>query len=230
MVLKNRFTSYDKGEGNMKKPFRKITHMFKNDTDVLIGELNEYSRSLDKAIKLSERNIQILKSALREHTSLQQHMAEKQKCKRLRIESINKVVIPYIKAGKDDAARELISEKVKEQKKLQGLNEIIDQQNQRILEYQYRLKKAMYTLDHQKSKRESFVIKQQIAVQELMILKKLDKLNSKKHIERIQKEILNADLDKALDQKEDIPIDSLIDGEIEKELALFKVRQSANGL
>ena len=213
----------------MKKPFRKITHMFKNDTDVLIGELNEYSRSLDKAIELSEQNIQILKSALREHRSLQQHMAEKQKCKRMRIESINKIVMPYIKAGKEKAARELIREKVKEQKKLQGLNEIIDLQNQRILDYQYRLKKAIYTLDHQKNKKEAFVIKQQIAVQELIILKKLDKRNSKKHIERIQKEILDADLYKALEQKEDIPIDSQIDGEIEKELALFKVRQSANG-
>ena len=204
--------------------------MFKSDADVLIEELNEYSRSLDKAIKLSEQNIQILKSALTEHIFLQKHMAEKKKCKRMRIESINKIVMPYIKAGKETAARELIREKVKEQKKLQGLNEIIDLQNQRILDYQYRLKKAMYTLDHQKNKKEAFAIKQQIAVQELIIVKELDKRNCKKHIERIQKEILDADFQKAMDQKEDIPIDSLIDGEIERELALFKLKHSSDSL
>lgn len=214
----------------MKKLLKKITRYFKTDTKLFIEELNDYRQSLDNAIKTLEKNIQILESALAKHMKLGHYLNEKKTSKHMRIESINKIVIQYVKMGKDIAAREIIREKVKEQQKLQGLCEIIDMHNQRIQEYQYRLQKAIDALDHQKSNREAFIIKQQIAIQELMISGKLDKRNGKKHIERIQREILDKDAYKLLDLKENVLDDAQIDGEIEKELSFLKMNDSSPNL
>lgn len=214
----------------MRKLLKKITRYFKSDTDLFIEELNEYRQLLDNAIKISEQNIKILESALAKHIALKRYLDEKKKSKHMRSEGINAIVIQYVKMGKDSAAKEMVREKVKEQKKLQGLDEIIDLHNQRIQEYQYSLKKAIYALDHQKSNREAFIIKQQIAIQELGISKKLDKRDCKKHIERIQSEILDKDTYKSLDLKEDVLNDAQIDGEVEKELSSFKMNYSSNNL
>ncbi|MGM9926508.1 MAG: hypothetical protein ACI35P_01025, partial [Bacillus sp. (in: firmicutes)] len=71
---------------------------------------------------------------------------------------------------------------------------------------------------------------QQIAIQELMISGKLDKRNGKKHIERIQREILDKDAYKLLDLKENVLDDAQIDGEIEKELSFLKMNDSSPNL
>lgn len=214
----------------MKKLLKKITRYFKTDTELFIEELNDYRQLLDNAIKIFEQDIQILELALAKHIALGHYLDEKKTSKHMRIESINNIVIQYMKMRKDSAAREMIREKVKEQQKLQGLYEIIDQHNQRIQEYQYRLKKAIDALDHQKSNREAFIIKQQIVIQELKISEKLDKKSCKKHIEWIQREILDKDTYKSHELKEDLLNDTQIDGEIEKEFSFFKMSYSSNNL
>ena len=206
----------------MKKSFKKISRIFKTDTDIFIKELNDTRQSYDQAIQNSLQTIQTLESALREHIALMLYMHEKIRAKQMRIKSMHTIITKQVKAGNEAAAKELLREKVKEQHKLQDLIDILDLHNKRIEEYQIRIKKTMDVLDEQKSKREAFIIKQRIAVQELLILKKLDKHNGRKHIEQIQKEIMDDSAYKARDSKEDIQIASLLDGEIEKEYAFFK--------
>ena len=214
----------------MKKSFKKISRIFKTDTDVFIEELNDTRQSFDKAIQQSAQNIRILESALKEHIALRQHLNEKKRAKQMRIESLHTIITQYLLNGKEAAAKELIRDKVKEQHILLGLMEILDLQNIRISEYQQRIKKATDVLDDQKSQREAFIIKQRIALQELLILKKLDKHNGKKHIERIKTDIMDEAGYKAMDPKEDVPIASVIDREIERELAVFKVNYPSSGL
>lgn len=212
----------------MKKSFKKLTRYFKTDTELFIEELNENRRQIDHTIKTLEKNIQILESALAKHIALGHYLDEKKTSKHLRIESIDKIVIQYVKMRKDTTAKEMIREKMKEQQKLQGLYETIELHNQRIQDYQYRLKKAIYTLDNQNINKEAFIIKQQIAIQELRILEKLDKGNGRTHIERVQREILDIDTYKLLDLKEDVLNSAQIDEEIEKELSFFKMNYSSH--
>jgi len=212
----------------MKKTFKKLTRYFKTDTELFIEELNENRRQIDHTIKTLEKNIQILESALAKHIALGHYLDEKKTSKHLRIESIDKIVIQYVKMRKDTTAKEMIREKMKEQQKLQGLYETIELHNQRIQDYQYRLKKAIYTLDNQNINKEAFIIKQQIAIQELRILEKLDKGNGRTHIERVQREILDIDTYKLLDLKEDVLNSAQIDEEIEKELSFFKMNYSSH--
>ena len=212
----------------MKKTFKKLTRYFKTDTELFIEELNDNRRQIDYTIKTLEKNIQILESALAKHIALGHYLDEKKTSKHLRIESIDKIVIQYVKMRKDTTAKEMIREKMKEQQKLQGLYETIELHNQRIQDYQYRLKKAIYTLDNQNINKEAFIIKQQIAIQELRILEKLDKGNGRTHIERVQREILDIDTYKLLDLKEDVLNSAQIDEEIEKELSFFKMNYSSH--
>jgi len=212
----------------MKKSFKKLTRYFKTDTELFIEELNDNRRQIDYTIKTLEKNIQILESALAKHIALGHYLDEKKTSKHLRIESIDKIVIQYVKMRKDTTAKEMIREKMKEQQKLQGLYETIELHNQRIQDYQYRLKKAIYTLDNQNINKEAFIIKQQIAIQELRILEKLDEGNGRTHIERVQREILDIDTYKLLDLKEDVLNSAQIDEEIEKELSFFKMNYSSH--
>ncbi|QFK71159.1 hypothetical protein F7984_07815 [Pradoshia sp. D12] len=214
----------------MKNLLKKITRFFKTDKELFIEELNDYRQILDDAIKILEENIQILKLALAKHIEIGHYLDMKQSNKLIRIESINKLVTQYVDHKKDTAAREMIREKVKEQQKLQCLNEIIDMHNQRIQEYQYRLNKALCVLDNDKSNREAFIIKQKIALQELVISEKLDRGNCKKHIERIKREIIDKESYKELNPKEDTVNEVLIDSEIEKELSIFKLNYSSSNV
>ncbi|WP_455675488.1 hypothetical protein [Pradoshia sp.] len=210
----------------MKISVKKITQYFKTDTEVFFAELNDYRQSLEDVIKALEQDIHILQLALTKHRGLVNALEEQKASMLIRMQSINKNIIQYVKMGNDEAAKEMVREKVKEQQKLQSLSEIADMQNQRIQDYQLRLKKTISMLDNHRRNREAFIIKQQIAIQELTISRKLDKRNSKKHIERIQREILDEDIGQSIDLKEDTQIDGLI----EKELSLFKMNYAANNL
>jgi hypothetical protein len=210
----------------MKISVKKITRYFKTDKELFFVELNDYRQSLDDAIKAIEQDIQILQLALAKHRALGNSLVEQKTSMHIRMQSINKIIIQYVKMGNDEAAKEMVREKVKEQQKLQSLNEIADLQNQRIQDYQLRLKKVISILDNHKRNREAFLIKQQIAIQELTISCKLDKRNCRKHIETTQKDILGKDIYQSIDLIEDTQIDGLI----EKELSLFKMNYAANNL
>ena len=214
----------------MKKLLKKITRYFKTDTELFIEELSVYLQVLDDTIKLLEQNVHIFKSAVAKHLALGHSLEEKIMSKQMRMESLNKIVIQYVEMGNYTAASDMIRERVKEQHKLQGLYEIVDLHNQRIQQYQDKLKKAVRALDNQKSNREAFIIKQQIAIQEMIISERLEGENCKKHIERIHREILGIDTSKSFDLKEDVIDDAQIDAEIEKELSFFRVNYSSNNL
>jgi|GEM_PF-6433536 len=210
----------------MRISVKKITRYFKTDKELFFEELNDYRQSLDDAIKALEQDIQILRLALAKHRALGNSLVEQKKSMHIRMQSINKIIIQYVKMGNDEAAKEMVREKVKEQQKLQSLNELADLQNQRIQDYQLRHKKIKAILDNHMRNRAAFLIKQQIAIQELTISCKLDKKSCKKHIERIQREILDKDSYQSIDLMEDTQIDGLI----EKELSLFKMNYAANNL
>lgn len=210
----------------MKISFKKITRHFKTDKELFFIELNDHRQSLDDTIRAIEQEIQILQLALAKHRALGNSLVEQKASMHIRMQSINKIIIQYVKMGNDEAAKDMVREKVKEQQKLQSLNEISALQNQRIQDYQLRLKKVISILDNHRRNREAFLIKQQIAIEELTISCKLDKRNCKKHIERIQKDIIGKDTCQSNDLIEDTQIDSLI----EKELSLFKMSYAANNL
>lgn len=214
----------------MKRTYKKITRFFKTDIDIFIEELQDYRDKLDGAIKVLERDIQTVGTAINKHKAIGQYLKEKQKSKYMRIDSLDQIIIQYVKTDRDEAAKNFIREKVKEQQNLGTISEIIEMHNQKIREYQQRLKKLQSTLDNQNSHREAFIIQQQIALQELTMIKKLDKKSWKNHIENIQKEIIHKDPNKITEIKIDVLNNDQLEIEIEKELSLYQKHYPSSGL
>ncbi len=214
----------------MKRTYKKITRFFKTDIDIFIEELQDYRDKLDGAIKVLERDIQTVGTAINKHKAIGQYLKEKQKSKYMRIDSLDQIIIQYVKTDRDEAAKNFIREKVKEQQNLGTISEIIEMHNQKIREYQQRLKKLQSTLDNQNSHREAFIIQQQIALQELTMIKKLDKKSWKNHIEKIQKEIIQNDSNKITEIKIDVLNNDQLEIEIEKELSLYQKHYASSGL
>ena len=206
----------------MKKTLKKITHYFKTDTELFLEKLNDNRKMLDHSIKEFEQNIQNLESALANQIALGHYFSEKKTYYLMRIESLDKLIIQYVKMHKDTAAKEMIREKLKEEQKLKGLHETIEIHNQRIKDYQHRLKIAIHLLDQQIINREAFIIKQHIAIQELKILEQMNKGKTKENIQWIQKEILGKETYKLLVSSEEVTSDVYLDNEIERELDSLK--------
>ena len=214
----------------MKRTYKKITRFFKTDIDIFIEELQDYRDKLDGAIKVLERDIQTVGTAINKHKAIGQYLKEKQKSKYMRIDSLDQIIIQYVKTDREEVAKNFIREKVKEQQNLGTISEIIEMHNQKIREYQQRLKKLQSTLDNQNSHREAFIIQQQIALQELTMIKKLDKKSWKNHIEKVQKEIIHKDPNKITEIKIDVLNNDQLEIEIEKELSLYQKHYPSSGL
>lgn len=165
---------------------------FKSESRLIMDQVNNTIKRLEKMIKEAELKIDFMKSCMAKQLAVAKHFTEKESSILKSIESLSRLAEQALKMKDESAAKNYIREKINEQNKLLELQSIRKRHHQNTETLQKSLRKTIFDLDNMIVQKETLQSRYMMLKNELDLINQFGGSNHSELLENILLEINEA--------------------------------------
>ena len=165
---------------------------FKSESRLIMDQVNNTIKRLEKMIKEAELKIDFMKSCMAKQLAVAKHFTEKESSILKSIESLSRLAEQALKMKDEFAAKNYIREKINEQNKLLELQSIRKRHHQNTETLQKSLRKTIFDLDNMIVQKETLQSRYMMLKSELDLINQFGGSNHSELLENILLEINEA--------------------------------------